>query len=365
MNIVQRFVAPSEIDGTVEFFRRYWGAGHVLARDRSFLEWQLSPRRSPVFAEAGLAALGCWDGDRMVGMVGLQATDFNCDGDVAPGVWLTNLMSAPDYVDQGIGTKLMTGAHRLPFTCYGLIGINLAVIPMYRAMRYTCADATPRYVRLVDTDAASRLLSGDGVNERLATTTSVDRRVPPGVTVTEGEPPLDWDAFWTAYTRRGHYGIHRDASFLRWRYLEHPRFTYRLLFARDASGSLIGGAVFRLERIRDRDEQVLRLIEVTAGDDVAWNALLAAIEGLGADHGVAFIDHYTTCPDETVLRARGWYEELDRADVVTPCLFQPFVAQTRKMNYATRIVGASPWKDRPWRDSVHIVKSDGDQDRPN
>lgn len=365
MDVTLRFIEPGEIDDTVEFFRRYWGEGHILARDRRFLEWQLSPRRSPVFEDAGLAALGCFHEGRMVGMVGLQATDFNCDGDVAPGVWLTNLMSAPDFVEHGIGTKLMTGAHRLPFNCYGLIGINLSVIPMYRAMRYHCADATPRFFRVIDREAASRLFSGDGVQAFLSEVR--EPRIGPanGIAVSETSPPEDWDAFWTRYTQRGHFGIHRDAAFLRWRYIEHPRFDYRLLFARDQAGRMVGGAVWRMERIRDRDEQVMRLIEITAVEDDAYEALLSAVEGIGQAARVAFVDHYSMRPNEDVFRAQGWINEFERPDVIVPSLFQPLVPQSRKMNWATRIIGLDDWKSRDWSANIHIAKSDGDQDRPN
>lgn len=364
MSIVERFVTPDEIDATMAFFRRYWGEKHILGNDRTFLKWQMSPERSPTFAGAGLAALTHWDDGRLIGLIGIQTMPFNCNGEVADSAWLCNLLAAPDYLSQGIGLKLMTGVHRLPIAGIAAAGINLKVIPMYRAMRYHCLDALPRFIRIVNVDAAAALLLGESKHKVLSLPPPSAHSAASYRVEVASVVPQDWNAFWDAYTRRGYFGTHRDSDFIRWRYLDHPRLDYRLRVLRDSSGKLTGASVHRFEQIRDRDEKLLRLVEVLADDDDAWDALLADSERLALDAGVAFVDHYTSRPSAALTR-RGWYEESEVEGIITPSLFQPLLPQTRRINMAIRLLGDTPWKSTPWRENLHVVKTDGDQDRPS
>lgn len=364
MSLVERFIAPSEIDAAMEFFRLYWGANHILGNDREFMIWQMSPDRSPIFAGCGLAALSYWDGPRLVGLIGVQSMPFNYNGQSADSAWLCNLQAAPEYLAIGIGTKLMTGVHKLPIAGIGAAGINLKVIPMYRAMRYHCLDRLPRYIRIVDVDRAAALLAGDDLAPLLSRPPATGRSAT-SLTVEEAAVcPDDWDAFWDDYARQGYFGTHRDSAFIGWRYLGHPRLDYRLTLARDTQGRIAGASIHRLETIQDRDDRLVRVVEIIATAADAWDALLANAERIGLAAGATFVDHYTSRPLAAAFRDRGWYEEDDVPAIVTPGLFQPLLRQTRKVNLAVRLLHDTPWKAGQWRENLHVVKSDGDQDRP-
>lgn len=364
MTLVERFVEPSEIDAVLEFFRLYWGSNHILGNDREYMVWQMSPERSPVFAGAGLAAVTYWDDGRLVGLIGVQSMPFNCDGDVADSAWLCNLGAAPEYLPRGVGTKLMTAVHRLPIAGIGAAGINLAVIPMYRAMRYHCLDSLPRFIRIVDVDSAACLIGGERARDVLVHRDSAKAGGTTSVRESSSVPD-DWQIFWDGYTRRGYFGTQRDAGFIVWRYLQHPRLDYRLAVARDDAGVLVGASVYRIEQVRNRSEKLLRVLEIIAASDDVWDALLAHVEEIGVAHGVAFADHYSSRPHVVALRQRGWYEEDDHRDLITPSLFQPWLQHKRRINLAVRLIGATPWKGRAWKENLHVVKSDGDQDRPS
>ena len=362
--LVERFVDTSEIDTVMRFFREHWGKDHILGNDRDFMLWQMSPRRSPIFANAGLAALSYWDGLRLAGLIGVMSMPFNCNGEVADSAWLCNLQAAPEYLPLGIGTKLMTGVHKLPIAGIGAAGINLRVIPMYRAMRYHCIDKLPRFIRIVDAARARALIAGKSAEEMLSPRTAARRDSACHVehATASGD---EWDAFWANFTSAGYFGTHRDSNLIRWRYLEHPRLRYQVTLARDSGGRLVGGMVHRLETVKDREEKLLRVVELIAREDAAYAALLIEAERVGADAGVAFIDHYSSQPRADIFRDLGWYEEDDHPGVVTPGLFQPLLRQTRKINLAVRLLGGTAWKAKPWREQLYVVKADGDQDRPS
>ena len=77
------------------------------------------------------------------------------------------------------------------------------------------------------------------------------------------------------------------------------------------------------------------------------------------------IDHYSTRPPADDLRSCGWFMESAADGDTLPCLFQPLVRQSRDMNYAVRVMARAGELAAHAAERLLIVKSDGDQDRPN
>lgn len=360
----KRWCGGDDLDAFRSFFGRHWGEQHILARDLDFARWQMSPARTTMFGDAALAGVGYWRGAELVGFIGAMPMDFNFDGRVLAGLWLCNLLAAPEYRDHGLGLKLMTAVHALPAEVMGAVGINLRVIPMYRALRYLTADRVPRYLRVLDAQAFAALADG---NAWRALHESGARCAPPADVVAQAVPRMDaeWDRFWAAYAARGYFGTERDAAFFAWRYVEHPRFAYHLAVARDARGALRGGAAWRLEAVRDGEQRVARLIELLADDEAGARALLLHVEAQARAAGAAMIDHYSTRAPADALRACGWFADSEAAGDVLPCLFQPLLRQNRDMNYALRVMARAGIPPEVAAARLTVVKSDGDQDRPN
>ena len=364
VQLQRRYCGADDLDAFAAFFARHWGTEHILARDREFACWQMSPARSSLFGDAALAGIGYWDAGALVGFIGAMPMNFNIDGRVVAGMWLCNLLAAPDYLDHGIGLKLMTAVHSVPAAVIGAVGINLRVIPMYRAMRYMTGDCVPRHLRVLDSAAFASLV--DGTQWRTLTAGSqvsapVAALVVSDVVCMDG----DWDSFWNEFSARGYLGTHRDAGFYDWRYARHPRLRYQLAVARKADGAVVGGAVWREEQVRDSDIRVLRLIELLGSNDEACRALLLHVENWGRSHGAVMIDHYSTQAAASALHDCGWFLESAAADDILPCLFQPLVRQSRAMNYAVRVMARAGSVAADAAARLLILKSDGDQDRPN
>lgn len=362
IKLEKRYCRHEDLDAFAAFFARHWGAGHILARDREFALWQMSPARSSLFADAALAGIGYWDADTLVGFIGAMPMDFKLDGRVVPGMWLCNLLASPEHLDHGLGLKLMTAVHSLPVAVIGAVGINLRVIPMYRAMRYMTGDRVPRFVRVLDHDGFATLASGESWRRLAGEPDTADAR--PTVSVYDvATMPADWDDFWNRLSAHGYLGTHRVANFYDWRYAQHPRLRYQLAVARGDDGALLGGAVWRAEQVRDSPLCVVRLIELLSDDDTACRSLLRHVEDWGRQRQAVMLDHYSTQAPTDALRACNWFLESDATGDILPCLFQPLVRQSRDMNYAVRVMaraGGAPADAR-----LLIVKSDGDQDRPN
>ncbi|MEL7282790.1 MAG: hypothetical protein AAGK79_20735, partial [Pseudomonadota bacterium] len=326
-----------------------------------FARWQMSVRNSPAFEGAAVAGVGYFDEDRLMGFMGAMPTPFNLDGVRVSGTWLCNLLAAPETHDKGIGLKLMTSVHSLPFQVIGAVGINLSVIPMYRAMRYVTGDRVPRYIRVLDPDRFAQIVDGDSWRDLAVPTQSTASGLR---TESVAEIPQTWNTAWQRFAEQGYAGTDRDADYITWRYLEHPTFDYKVALTQNAQGEAVGLCVWRIEPIRDSDISVCRLIDLIALSPEAVRALSATVEDHARAHDCAMIDHYSTHPIAQNLRSAGWFPEEAAPDCAVPCLFQPLAPGRRDMNYVVRFAkrdGRMPID--PAR--VHIVKSDGDQDRPN
>ena len=163
-------------------------------------------------------------------------------------------------------------------------------------------------------------------------------------------------------------GAHRDAAYLTWRYLSHPRFHYRLCCAqRESDGAVEGIAVWRIEQVRDRPTRVLRIVEFL-GSTEAEAVLVRAVLDAARDAGAALADFY--CASARVARplAQVGFQPAptDSGHGLLPSRFQPLESQYFPMTTLVRLPGA--WRGRLQQllddGRLYITKSDGDQDRP-
>jgi hypothetical protein len=363
MALIEHFIDSSEIDRVMAFFRANKRPGHILGQDREFLTWQLSPRRCRGFEEAALSAIVLWDGSEIAGLLGVIGSQFNRDGAIVEGGWLCNLIVLPQYRAIGGWMRLMKSAHRLPLGAVGVVGFPTEIGRLYRAMGYSIRDRLYRFIHVVDPEQTERIVEGEDWRLRhaskatpLASETSI-------TTVTA----LDarWDRFWERFTAVGYFGTHRDSAHMTWRYLSHPRLKHTVIVAAGLDGEIKGGAVYRIEQVRDRPERVMRLLELLALDEPTYAALLDAAKREGEVADVAFIDHYTSRSLPPTFANSGWFEESDVSNAVVPGLFQPLVKGRRSVNVGVRLLNSQAGQRVDLARDLHTVKSDGDQDRPS
>ncbi|MDD9900312.1 MAG: GNAT family N-acetyltransferase [Alphaproteobacteria bacterium] len=363
MALVRRFPTATETEAIIDFFKENWGAQHLMARRPEFLAWQFSNDRNPLSDTGGISALTVWDGARLVGMQGLIYTDFSVRGENMPGVWLCNLMAAPDYKSKGVGVLLMDGVHRIGAKVIATSGINPELYPFYKKLRYICCDALPRYIRIPD---AGRFRTLTGLAADVLPAPGIV--APQHVTQEERFGP-DWDAFFNRHVAGDAYiGVKRDAEYMNWRYAEHPDFNYRILACRDGK-TLRGALVYRMERVRDKEDCVMRIVEFYAASEKEALQLARAADRVACDESACFIDFYAlNFSHVSALAQAGWYTDAKTTPDIfagTPSLFQPLDLQPRDVRSALRILDPAYTQETSLQDNLCITRADGDQDRPN
>jgi hypothetical protein len=373
------------------FFEEHWQRGHILARDAQLLRWQYRRPGDP----QRLSMLVASEDDRIVGALGLIVVSFCVRGRRSCGGWLATWIATPAAREQQVGLRLLQRVLDEPLGFVGVIGINETVLGIYRALGFSICERVPRWVRTISDDALATLL-GDCAPARGALPATPAAGLPlvshtPQISHTPGvsrEPWVSqrssdslrisawsnalakrWDAIWSQRLAPGLVGTWRDADYLRWRYLEHPHFTYAVRVAEDSKGALRGLAVHRIAEVQGAVGRAVRIVELL-GDAEAVTALAANAVAAGVRTGAAFADFYCTAAGVAEpLEACGFTLESERSEAL-PALFEPLDLGTPRLTGAFRMggelggeLGGDPTPLDP--QALYVTRSDGDQDRPN
>jgi hypothetical protein len=295
-----------------ELVDRGWKRGHVLARDEALLRWQY---RFPGDDDRLSVLLARVDG-RPVGFLGIVQAPFCRRGELLRGGWLATWTVAEAARATQAGLALLMEALR-EFDVVGCLGFNEQAEAIYRRLGFEVRVPLPRFAALEPRGAPAAAADWD---------------------------EAAWDRRWEELGR-SFVGTARDTAFLRWRYVEHPRYRYVLRCAGDAL------VVHRVQDVEGR--RVVRFVEALGDADAA-----AALIGL-ALHEVegAWLADFTCVNEahaEPFVRA-GFVPETSLPEL-PPDRFEPLGRSTRGLGAAFYGVGA---------DEVYATRADGDQDRPS
>jgi hypothetical protein len=331
----------------------------------------------------GPSILLAWRGDRIVGMLGLIYFDFNLRGILIPGVWLSHWYTIPELRAHGVGLKLLWAVHDLGYDAIFVLGINDTARKVYSVLGFELLKSMPRWIGVFDVGKTARLL--EGVNQ-VTDVKKVDDicghyRIDMGSKASESSNVrvVDWsasfapawDSFWTRELAPTLISPGKDSAYLKWRYVDHPTFKYELRLALNAgTRDVLGLAVFRVEKVRDRDERILRVLEFLTTPEAESTLALSFIRA-AQSHNTIFADFY--CTSERAARALeivGFKRHATGENETDfPGRFQPMEAGHSEISGAFWLSNSLRRKLGPAQllasNAFYVTKSDGDQDRPN
>lgn len=346
----------AEVSELQEFIDAEWRAGHILARDEELLRWQ-HPR-----SDDELSVVGATEDGTLVGIVGVIPVGLCLHGARLPGAWLTTWVVTPSARRQRVGLHLLDFVlERHGFV--GTIGGNETTMKILSALRFHTRPAIPRWVRTLDAGALARL----GVAPGLHGAGSDDTEPVAGPFSVRDWSSGDadrWDWYWRDRMAPEVVGVWRDAAYLTWRYLSHPRYRYRIRVAEGKDGAPKALLVHRLEPVRDMNVTVVRVVDAL-GDVDAVACLAYDLVRIGRERGAAFADFYCTSVRFAAgLGAAGFYPE-SALDVALPSRFQPLAPGSWPLTAALRLSAEDDSSTVFAGDDVYFTRSDCDQDRPN
>jgi hypothetical protein len=354
------WLAADEIEELQAFIDERWRRGHPLAYDERLLRWQYG---FPDDSER-LSVLVARESGAVVGMLGLILVPFALGGRRCSGAWLTTWIATPEARRGQGGLRLLQRALEEPFGFVGTIGANDTALRILRALGFSVRASIPRWVRVVSDEALERLLGGrsSGYGRPSSPLPSAG-----GLRVeTWGEESGGrWDELWERRLAPELVGPWRDAEYLRWRYLEHPRVSYAVRVAHDVDGAVRGLAVHRLVDVAGTAGRVMRMVELH-GDAEAMTALVSDTIAVAEREDVAYAEFF--CSAGAVgepLEACGFTLEAapthELPSLLEPVSLQSPAGLTGAFRAGPGLGGESAVFQS---DAVYVTRGDCDQDGP-
>lgn len=329
--------------------------------EADFFSWQyLDGPRGP---RATGDALAAWDGDQVVATLMNSDVTLVVEGARLPGAWVHEWYASRAH--GFVGLELLSSVlPRYPV----LVGAGASMASQITTRRLRNLRVLPlnRLVAIINPAASAALSFSQGELTAAYLRSMVPPLrpavVPPAEEVDTFGPEYDvaWAAMWPGLQ----LSADKDAAYMAWRYLRHPRFRYRVLRCAAPAGPAY--FVWREERVPD-GPCVARLCETIGATEAIAQSVSALVKAWRAMPDLAFGDFY--CSNDAVCAALldgGFIHALPMPDLDLPRLFSPLAADCRKTLYFWLSYGADvPFAPRLEFGRTYFTKGDSNQDRPN
>ncbi len=358
-----------DIPKVIEFFKKNWSPNHIFVKDPNFMKWQLNPKRSEHFTDSGLAALTIWNNDNLEGFQGLIPSSFSVLGKISDGYWLCNLSVSNKFRPHGFGVRLMSEVLKLPVNNIAVSGINNKIFNFYKFMNYHTIDQLNRYICITDIHLMNELAENYIFSDKNTKQLKYNYKFEKNLNLIIKELNFnknDWDSYSKEICNKNYIGTYRNYDYIKWRYIEHPYFNYKIITIKNDKDIILGHAIYRFEKILNMNIDILRIIEINSLNQNYSKDLISYIENIACNSGVAFIDYFFSQNFTALEKRYGWFKESKKQEFVIPSLFQPLNRNAHYINSAIKIKNLKNYKlSDDLSFSYSIYKSDGDQDRPN
>jgi len=381
MSVTFRYAGLAEYPAVSRFLNDYWAPNHIYCRREDLYRWSFGRMGNGPSSMAVAEHEG-----ELVGILGGIPFPFNYFGERKRGVWITNYVVRPDHRKGSTALQLLsmfrgaTGREGHQYDITVAFGINPATAAIYRVLRGEVLADIPRHLAVFP-GAAGRmahlvaLAHPDWEQDRaasLAAAFSLPALAEAPIGAGTQFDPVEWDEKNWPVIAQETLGAARDAAFLRWRYLDHPLFSYRVVTV--AEGGRTGLAIWRLETIYEETDQgrapvdrMARLVEFLPASAANAQPLLAAFLEQAESAGALGADYYGYHGATGERLEDGGMIPVSRAadGGALPSRFQPIdgkgggimSAMLVQFDRPACVAGAAcPW---------YWTKADSDQDRPN
>jgi hypothetical protein len=376
--VVKRDLSLEEADFAATFFHQHWRPNHIFSLNRQLLLWQYYDNPYARQFSSGLTFKGAFNAKGLVGVFAYMPFALNRYGRSGYGCHLSAWWVDPEHRRGPLAMGLLHDLqHRMGFDAC-LAGINTPVAEgLYERLRWVVLRCIPRLVLPVE--EASFLRLGDpAANAITAEMVSRSHSEPDwpnhsselGVEVEELKEferlhDLGWDEFYWKQIAPSQMGPARETEYLIWRYARIPIFRYQALTAL-CKGEACGLVVFRLERVKNREERVIRIVDLVARPGAAVPLIRAAVE-VARREKAAMVDFFYTSPSYLdAFRACGFVDarDADGEAYWYPHLFQPLDHARNRLNCSWWVRDLDLHTPQA-RNDFFITKGDYEFDRPN
>jgi hypothetical protein len=364
-----------EADSVAAFFHERWRPDHVFYLNRQLLLWQYCDNPYASRFSEGLTFRGAFENGRPVGVFGYMPFCFNAYGRRSHGCHLSAWWVDPSHRRGPLGLQLLHSLQQnSPFEAC-IAGINTPTAErLYDRMGWVTVPVIPRLVYVVSRPRLFKLLqAGKAATQELSDLVgpaTALANIDTGIEIHPLESFADlagtgWDDFYWSEIAPSHMGPAREAAYLMWRYGRIPAFRYHALLARRGK-QIEGLLVYRIEKVRDMDERIVRVVDIAAHPGATLALANAAMQA-AAEADAALLDFFCTdskCMD--LFKQCGFMSACreDASGYWIPHLFQPVDHARDRLNTSWWVRNMN-LKTSAARTDFRIMKGDYEFDRPN
>lgn len=343
MSVSIRRARVDDVSAVTHFLTQHWRADHVFARRPSLFTWQHQDG-------ADLNAVLAHEDGEIIGLLGyIPMRHFDPSlklRAVALAVWRAlEGRGAP-----GVGLQMLNHLRRTldPHLIFA-VGLSDAVVPLYRALRFTTGVMNHHVLR---NPSVAQPVLAPGLAGLPTPALSRDCRL-----LAEWQTGDDLPGALEPTARAN--VPEKSLRYLQGRYLDHPEYRYRVL----ALGRSLDAATLVVVRsVTAHGASALRIVDVVgptgplAGAGAALVELVdrAECEHLDVEHVGISAEHLT---------AAGFTDRRSVQGLVVPGHFEPFEPRGADLDYAFKTYPAAG--PAATAATFRLMRGDSDQDRPN
>ena len=342
-----------------QFYERVYRFDHILT-DKRFRSWWL--RANPNYKGQGYSCkVAVLDGE-FIGHCAYIPVSLWSGERTYRAVWGGNFIVDKRFRGRGIGRQLHQAINQ-EVEVFLDVGANATARDILRKFGWLNFGSLNRAVGVLDAGAAQFAIARKLSPAEMIT-------VPPNVPETRvtnfkhcGE---EVDDFWLCLRPGLINATERSATFLNWRYLNHPFFDYQTLVVWEG-GKMVGLAVFRFQTVPEHRATLMRVVEFLAPPKTG-RSLLAALVGLAREKSAALIDFFCAGRSHLDFFQDFGFLLSPAADQFTR-LFDP--VDLARPGFGTisfnggNIHSRLPAEIFNRQENWYVTSGDGDQDRPN
>jgi len=327
--------SKEDIPAIMDFISTHWRSDHILAKNRSLIEWQHG-------SEDGYNYILASDKGILVGVLGYIPTQRYDDELIAENniVWLALWKVREDYQSSMLGLKLLKTLESLePNSVMAVNGINLNHPPMYEALGFQVYELGQYY--LSNRNLPQNLIRKP---ENLSLATAITGRALLEKIDHYNMKNIHCSALKTSALK--------TVEYFRKRFALHPFYDYKLhwIFLDD---SLCGAIANRIAV--HNSSRVLRIVDFI-GDPSVLGHCGSAFQKLMDEESIEYIDFWQYGISSEVLNRAGFHKVDPSGELICPNYFEPFVAKNGRILCCVKGI---------LQKSFIVCRADGDQDRPN
>jgi predicted N-acetyltransferase YhbS len=345
------------------FIQKNYQPKYIL-QDRRFFNWQFLKNPENYYGKAAFKVLKI--NHQLLGHLGIIPIGLKIGKQVSKGAMLCNLMVDKDYRTLGLGIKILQSATS-DFPVLIGIGYTPDTAKIYEKMNgWKIMPELNRYIKIINYRNVEKLIKKKirQSKEGIICGDAAEINVKKIKTFSKS-----FDGFWRAVSSKYPIAIERKASYLNWRYANHPFFNYEILAA-DEEGEIGGYIVFRIAKSTG-GKQIFRIghiLDLASKNDKTAKELIRQAERAMVKRKVDFIDfHSSGLFHRKVFLELGYCLNVKAPLNLIPMHFNP-IETNRPKNLNFFLFYGGKMNDKRFLCDInnwYLTKGDGDKDRPN